>query len=387
MISPTQIRKPENWQDFEKLCKKLWGEVWECSASIKRNGRNGQNQSGVDISGIPKNESNYYGIQCKGKSDYSKTKLTQKEIDEEIAKALNFSPPLKSFIIATTADKDVNIEQYIREKNLENIGNGFFTIDVFSWGDIVDLLEEYKSTYNWYINNCQYKDSSDVGVFINQKTEFNIIPHFIRTTTEYVKMSENRINEKKISLLSQKIALQGLSTFPRIPDPWNTKRKVDYSWCTIPITIQNIGSTVIEDYKLYLLFDKEKTEEIDDKYRAFNPGSLINQSIVASVNIDRRNNREVFESSEYSNVIEFRPLNSVLVQDEHKTFKISVKPKAVSEEILIQWVLKSRDYKKNGELKLIVNKEIEEKIQIIEVEKDCEIKDTEIILEPKIIEE
>jgi len=36
MISPTQIRKPENWQDFEKLYKKLWGEIWDCSSLIKQ---------------------------------------------------------------------------------------------------------------------------------------------------------------------------------------------------------------------------------------------------------------------------------------------------------------------------------------------------------------
>ena len=71
MIAPTQIRKPENWQDFEKLCKKLWGEIWNCPDTIKRNGRLGQSQRGVDVYGIPKGESHYYGIQCKGKNDYT----------------------------------------------------------------------------------------------------------------------------------------------------------------------------------------------------------------------------------------------------------------------------------------------------------------------------
>jgi hypothetical protein len=81
MIAPTQIRKPENWQDFEKLCKKLWGEIWNCSNSIKRNGRSGQSQCGVDVYGLPINANGYYGIQCKGKDDYSKSKLSEKEID------------------------------------------------------------------------------------------------------------------------------------------------------------------------------------------------------------------------------------------------------------------------------------------------------------------
>lgn len=24
------LPKPQNWQDFETLCKKLWGEIWSC---------------------------------------------------------------------------------------------------------------------------------------------------------------------------------------------------------------------------------------------------------------------------------------------------------------------------------------------------------------------
>ena len=43
------IRPPENWQDFETLCKKLFGEMWGCPNTIKKNGRSGQTQCGVDI--------------------------------------------------------------------------------------------------------------------------------------------------------------------------------------------------------------------------------------------------------------------------------------------------------------------------------------------------
>ena len=30
MKAKQQLRKPENWHDFENLCKKLWGEIWKC---------------------------------------------------------------------------------------------------------------------------------------------------------------------------------------------------------------------------------------------------------------------------------------------------------------------------------------------------------------------
>ena len=109
-----QILKPENWQDFEELCKVLWSEIWECP-EIKKNGRFGQNQNGVDIYGIPKNETKYFGIQCKGKDEYTKSKLTELEITSEINKAKNFKPYLKKLYIATTANKDERIEELVKD--------------------------------------------------------------------------------------------------------------------------------------------------------------------------------------------------------------------------------------------------------------------------------
>lgn len=34
MIAQNQLKKPSNWQDFEKLCKLLWGEIWTCEDTI-----------------------------------------------------------------------------------------------------------------------------------------------------------------------------------------------------------------------------------------------------------------------------------------------------------------------------------------------------------------
>lgn len=84
MKAPIQIQPPENWQDFETLCKKLWGEIWHCTDTIKKNGRSGQNQCGVDVYGAPNDGIEYYGIQCKGKDNYTQSQLTKKEVDEEI---------------------------------------------------------------------------------------------------------------------------------------------------------------------------------------------------------------------------------------------------------------------------------------------------------------
>ena len=101
-ISQT-LRKPENWQDFESLCLLLWREEWK-SEDIKKNGRNGQAQKGVDICGHRDGENEYSGIQCKCKP--VNKALTADEIDDEIDNAKAFKPALKRLVFATTADKD-----------------------------------------------------------------------------------------------------------------------------------------------------------------------------------------------------------------------------------------------------------------------------------------
>jgi len=117
MKAPQTLRRPANWQDFETLCKKLWGEIWKCP-EIQKNGRLGQDQSGVDIFGTPIGENGYYGIQCKGKSEYNDQhpQFTVKEIAKEIKKAKKFTPALKKLYFATTAVNDSKIQAYIRKK-------------------------------------------------------------------------------------------------------------------------------------------------------------------------------------------------------------------------------------------------------------------------------
>ena len=58
-----QLCKPQNWQDFESLCKILWTHVWELNpGDVKKNGRMGQAQHGVDVYGKPKECNSYIHI-------------------------------------------------------------------------------------------------------------------------------------------------------------------------------------------------------------------------------------------------------------------------------------------------------------------------------------
>lgn len=180
MEAAKSLRRPTNWQDFENLCKKLWGEIWSC-AEIKKNGRAGQSQNGVDIYGIPRGETEFYGIQCKGKDEYSDKQFTEKEILKEIENAKNFKPCLKKFYFATTALKDAFIETIIREKNIEHINAGLFEVHLFSWEDIVDLIDENRHTYDWYLKSQKFKTKKEVKItFDDDLIEIERMVSFIR---------------------------------------------------------------------------------------------------------------------------------------------------------------------------------------------------------------
>lgn len=370
MIAPSQIRPPENWQDFELLCKKLWGEIWNCTDTIKRNGRSGQSQCGVDIYGAPNGGVEYYGIQCKGKDNYTQAQLTTKEIDTEIAKARNFKPALKAFYFATTAVKDAKIEEYIRGKNVESVGNGSFIIDIFSWEDIVDLLKERKSTYNWYINNCQYADNSDVRITATPEGGKEALhPRYRRITKKY------KVREQ----------LLGISfAMPKgvIVRPYFQKKLIDYRWGDIHFMVSNIGSTTIEDYKIYTQINNcQKVSCEVHYYDSF----LMDQTAIAIMNDTIDRNRELF-NTEYDNVLEFRPHQSLLLKGDTKSFIVGVKPKDDVEEIMVKWKLLSRDYQKEGELAIPVKPIFEDKETIIYVDTPEELKPDEEIIEPKIVE-
>lgn len=152
----SQIPPPKSWSEFETLCCDIWRKVWS-DPSASKNGRSGQKQNGIDIIGSPKDSpGDYYAVQCKGKDSYTQSILTEKELEDEVKKAKNFSTKIKVLIIATTSPKDVGIEQRAREITADNLKNDLFSVHVFGWEDIVSTLALYEDVmnlhYNWIIN-------------------------------------------------------------------------------------------------------------------------------------------------------------------------------------------------------------------------------------------
>lgn len=393
MIAPKQIAKPENWQDFEKLCKKLWGEVWSCSDSIKRHGRTGQNQQGVDIYCIPEGKTAYYGIQCKGKDEYTHAQLTEKEIDNEILKAHSFKPALAKLIFATTANKDAKIEEYIRVRDIENRSKGLFSIELMSWEDIVDLLEQYQATYNWYMNNCQYKNMADVTVNFDGGDSIEINPQYVRMTkrTNLIKIapipeifkgifSEEEWKDRQLSSDSNNTVFSSLiNKMKEQNDMLYGKAKHDYRWCEIIVDVENIGSVTLDDCKLYLYMDMNGVTELDGGYN-YNNDWRISDNIRAQINRRIDEERDVFE---LKNGILFQPKESLLYTDSAR-FKFYIKPKDDITGIPIIWDFKSRKFAKSGELTInVVPLYIDKEVVTNVYDKD-EMEETEIEITPRI---
>ena len=260
------LRRPANWQDFESLCLLLWREEWK-SEDLKKNGRNGQAQNGVDISGHRDGEGEFSGIQCKCKP--GNKGLAMDEIDEEINNAKAFKPALRRLVFATTADKDATIEEYVRLKDEENRKKGLFSIDIKSWQDIIDLLERNKSVLNIYLDIVA-EDYAVAVTFEDGASETTIHPQYSKI---YYLKPAPKGQPRKIASTNdavRRLALGGLATQlehitalaeayskPVIASPRIVRGSVEtnHAFCPLKFMVANQGRTPIDDFKILFFFD------------------------------------------------------------------------------------------------------------------------------------
>lgn len=347
------LSKPENWQDFESLCKKLFGEVWNCRNTIRKNGRSGQDQSGVDVYAIPEGEDGYFGIQCKGKDDYTKAKVTKKEVLAEMAKATKFEPKLKVFIIATTANKDAAIETFIRNEDLKSRKNGGFGIQLYAWEDLADLIGENRETYLWYITGQQFRDKYECAVLLDGQATTTIKPVYTRKITMYITEAQERIyNNSSINTMlnfTNKLGMMHPSHFSQ------RKRQFNYAVCPLQISIGNTGSKVVEDWKLHITFDPAQVKQLCKDYEGEEKpyGEALSISLMRSIHTHQR--PSLFVDEKALNLIYKPGDNHPLIQRDKRTFTIWLQPNSHElKEISLHWELLARDYDARGEISITV---------------------------------
>ncbi len=131
---------PKNEADFERLCVEILKAHWEC-ANLRLYGRRGESQQGIDIINL-EGPNRPRAAQCK-RYDPSKP-ISPKLIEEAVEKAKEFRSPLVELALMTTAVSSTAAQQKVMEINRLHTAAGLFTVTLFHWEDIEQLLREYQ---------------------------------------------------------------------------------------------------------------------------------------------------------------------------------------------------------------------------------------------------
>jgi len=135
---------PKSSETFEDLCHRLFKAIFR-DPLTQKHGRRGQAQHGVDIYGTPEHRpGTYWGVQCKTKRSDLGSVLSVEELNQEVAKAEHFEPPLERWILATTSPVDAELQSEARRLSTIRTAAGRFAVDVLGWGEISELLCTHK---------------------------------------------------------------------------------------------------------------------------------------------------------------------------------------------------------------------------------------------------
>ena len=84
------------------------------------------------------------GIQCKLKS--GRSKLTAKEVRDEVKKALSYRPPLREYFIVTTSKDDTQLTQLVQQlMQNQEAASCRPRIEVWGWDTLQEKIDQYKS--------------------------------------------------------------------------------------------------------------------------------------------------------------------------------------------------------------------------------------------------
>jgi len=377
MKAPINIHPPKNWQDFETLCLKIWGEIWNIPHEIEFNSDNAQGQNGVDIYGPIDGGLSYNGIQCKNKKlnliDVKPNRISVGDVKAEIEKAKSFQPSLSKLIIATSLPKDQKVEEYVRIQSVENLKNGLFSIQICFWEFFERKISEFPNVYNWYIKNEDFHRVKQLSVtFDNGESEIICQPKFQKNVKRYTyKSKDDNIEDefdynltlaeaiKKYDSLGSKPNKKFNDLFSKINLNHSLIGHQKYVWgqtCWLKLQIQNSGESVIEDFKIELDFEGDF-----EKVGAESGHYLINPNYV--------NNIREYSNTEKSLYI--KPQSKELVQGDYfNTGNFFIKPKVSGEnnEVIVNWKLLSRDFTDSGTLLI----KIRPKFHTVFIDKDVD---------------
>ena len=171
---------PDTPEEFESLCLDLWKELCN-DPGAQKNGRRGQNQDGVDV--FAQHEGKWIGIQCKRKDGLLRTKVSSRELAQEVNAACRFMPKLSLFILATTGPRDASVQKRARELSEEHKRQGLFTVEVWSWEDIREEFTAHRELRRRILQKY-YRHLRDDLALQDTEPGLQIVPTHLRHGAE-----------------------------------------------------------------------------------------------------------------------------------------------------------------------------------------------------------
>jgi hypothetical protein len=158
-VNPYTINPPESEVAFEKLCLALLKRHW-LRSGLERFAKKGEEQFGVDIFDTL-GESPLYGAQCKLKEQWKS--LEPAEIREEVTKAKTFPSRLDHYAILTTGKISGAAHLAIQAINQEHRAAGLFTVELFTWEKITELIRQYPEIEQQFYGGLRSEEVTTVN--------------------------------------------------------------------------------------------------------------------------------------------------------------------------------------------------------------------------------
>ncbi len=130
---------PRSGDEFERLCLKLLRRHWQLPQleRFRDPKRADKGINLIEISGRPR----LAAVKCELSA--SRNDLTLAEIKDAVDRAASLKLPIGRFVIATTAAKPEGLQRSLFDLNRANRKDGILAIEVLTWNDIEELLDEY----------------------------------------------------------------------------------------------------------------------------------------------------------------------------------------------------------------------------------------------------
>jgi hypothetical protein len=158
-MNPYTINPPESEVAFEKLCLELLKRHW-LRPGLERFAKKGEDQFGVDICDTL-GESPQYAAQCKLKERWKA--LEPAEIRDEVRKARTFPSNLDHYAILTTGKISGAAQLAIQEINQEHKASGLFTVELFTWEKLTELMRQYPEIEQQFYGGLRSEEVATVN--------------------------------------------------------------------------------------------------------------------------------------------------------------------------------------------------------------------------------